>query len=123
MTYLFIIIGLSIINGLALTVSHLELGVTNLLFIIAIWPFESNIITTRCTETKIVLYDKIENVKHGREEELIADLKERTGLDIIEVEVGHIDFLRDVAFVKVTYKPFNKTQNTINNITKLKDFQ
>ena len=123
MTYLFIIIGISIINGLALTVSYLELGVTNLLFIIAIWLFESNIITTRRTETKIVLYDKIENVKHGREEELIADLKERTGLDIIDVEVGHIDFLRDVAYVKVTYKPFTKTQNTINNITKLKDFQ
>ena len=41
----------------------------------------------------------------------------------MEVEVGHIDYLRDVAFVKVTYKPFANTQNTINNITKLKDFQ
>ena len=122
MTYLFIIIGISIINGLALTVSYLELGVTNLLFIIAIWLFESDIITTRRTETKIVLYDKIENVKHGREAELIADLKERTGLDITEIEVGHIDFLRDVAFIKVTYKPFTKTHNTINTITKLKDF-
>lgn len=122
MTYLFIIIGLSIINGLALTVSYLELGVTNLLFLISIWLFESDIITTRRTETKIILYDKIDNVKHGKEEVLLADLKERTGLDITEVEVGHIDFLRDVAYVKVTYKPFAKTANTINNITKLKDF-
>lgn len=123
MTYLFIIIGISIINGLALTVSYLELGITNLLFIIAIWLFEYHVITAKRTEMKIVLYDKIENVKHGREAELIADLKERTGLDIIEVEVGHIDFLRDVAYVKVTYKPYSKTQNTINNITKLRDFQ
>ena len=122
MTYLFIIIGLSIINGLALTVSYLELGVTNLLFLISIWLFESDIITTRRTETKIILYDKIDNVKHGREAELLADLKERTGLEITEVEVGHIDFLRDVAYVKVTYKPFAKTANTINNITKLKYF-
>ena len=122
MTYLFIVIGISIINGLALTVSYLELVVTNLLFIISVWLFESNIITSRRTETKIVLYDKIENAKHGREAELIADLKERTGLDIVSVEVGHIDFLRDVAFVKVTYKPFSKTTNTINDITKLKDF-
>ena len=123
MTYLFIIIGISIINGLALTVSYLELLVTNVLFLASIWLFESNIITTRRTETKIVLYDKIENVKHGREKELIEDLKERTGLDIIDVEVGHIDFLRDVAYVNVTYKPFSKTQNTINQIRKLKDFQ
>lgn len=123
MTYLFIIIGISIINGLALTMSYVELVVTNLLFIISIWLFESGIITRKRTEMKIVLYDKIENVKHGREAELVADLKERTGLDITEVEVGHIDFLRDVAYVKVTYKPFTKTYNTINNITKLKDFQ
>ncbi|MBR4837769.1 MAG: DUF4956 domain-containing protein [Bacteroidales bacterium] len=123
MTYLFIIIGISIINGLALTVSYIELLVTNALFIISIWLFESNILASRRTDTKIILYDKIENAKHGREDELIADLKERTGLDITEVEIGHIDFLRDVAFVKVTYKPFSKTQNTINNITKLKDFQ
>ena len=122
MTYLFIIIGISIINGLALTMSYVELVVTNLLFIITIWMFESGIITRKRTETKVVLYDKIENVKHGREAELIADLKERTGLDITEVEVGHIDFLRDVAYVKVTYKPFTKTYNTINDITKLKDF-
>ena len=122
MTYLFIIIGISIINGLALTVSYLELGVTNLLFIISIWLFENQIITTKRTETKIILYDKIENAKHGREAELIADLKERTGLDITDVEVGHIDFLRDTAFIKVTYKPFSKTVNTINDITKLKDF-
>lgn len=122
MTYLFIIIGISIINGLALTVSYVELFVTNALFIISIWLFESEKIIKNRTETKIVLYDKIENVKHGREEELIADLKERTGLDITAAEVGHIDFLRDVAFVKVTYKPFSKTPNTINHITKMKDF-
>jgi len=122
MTYLFIIIGISIINGLALTVSYVELLVTNLLFIFAIWLFESDRIVRRRTETKIVLYDKIENTKHGREEQLIADLKERTGLDVTEVEVGHIDFLRDAAFVKVTYKPFSTTPNTINHVTKLRDF-
>ena len=122
MTYLFIIIGISIINGLALTVSYVELVITNILFIISIWLFEGGVITKKRTETKVILYDKIDNVKHGREAELIADLKERTGLDITEVEVGHIDFLRDTAFIKVTYKPFSKTVNTINDITKLKDF-
>ena len=122
MTYLFIIIGISIINGLALTVSYVELVITNILFIISIWLFEGGVITKKRTETKVILYDKIDNVKHGREAELIADLKDRTGLDITEVEVGHIDFLRDTAFIKVTYKPFSKTVNTINDITKLKDF-
>ena len=51
-----------------------------------------------------------------------ADLIERTGLDISKVEVGHIDYLRDVAFVKVYYKPIDGEVNTIDTITKLKDF-
>ena len=74
------------------------------------------------TATKIILYDRIENTKHGKEEDLKADLIERTGLDISKVEVGHIDYLRDVAFVKVYYKPIDGEVNTIDTITKLKDF-
>ena len=52
-----------------------------------------------------------------------ADLVERTGLEISKVEVGHIDYLRDVAFVKVYYKPIDDEVNTIDTITKLKDFE
>ena len=51
-----------------------------------------------------------------------ADLIERTGLDISRVEVGHIDYLRDVAFVKVYYRPEDGEINTIDTVTKLKDF-
>ena len=54
---------------------------------------------------------------------LKADLIERTGLDISKVEVGHIDYLRDVAYVKVYYKPIDGEVNTIDTITKLKDFE
>ena len=55
--------------------------------------------------------------------DLKADLAERTGLEISKVEVGHIDYLRDVAFVKVYYKPIDGEVNTIDTITKLKDFE
>jgi hypothetical protein len=75
------------------------------------------------TAMKIVLYDRIENVKHGKEDDLKADLIERTGLNISKVEVGHIDYLRDVAFVKVYYEPIDGEVNTIDTITKLKDFE
>ena len=47
--------------------------------------------------------EKIELIKPERREELIADLKERTGIDIIRVEVRRIDFLRDVANVRIFY--------------------
>ena len=48
----------------------------------------------------------------------MADLKERTGLEILKVEVGHVDFLRDVAFLKVYYKGDSDEINTIDNITR-----
>ena len=121
MTYLFVVMGLSIVNGMALSTSYAELVMVNLLTVLVIWLLDGTKIL-RHTATKIILYDRIENTKHGKEEDLKADLIERTGLDISKVEVGHIDYLRDVAFVKVYYKPIDGEVNTIDTVTKLKDF-
>lgn len=121
MTYLFVVMGLSIVNGMALSTSYLELVLVNVLTLLIIWILDGTKLLKH-TATKIILYDRIENTKHGKEEDLKADLIERTGLEISKVEVGHIDYLRDVAFVKVYYKPFNDEVNTIDTITKLKDF-
>ncbi|MBQ1858625.1 MAG: DUF4956 domain-containing protein, partial [Paludibacteraceae bacterium] len=56
-----------------------------------------------------------------RRAELIADLKERTGLDVQDVEIGHIDFLRDVAYINVTYSlEKGKIHNSIDQITRFK---
>ena len=70
------------------------------------------------TSNKIVLYEKIALIKPDKKVELMADLKERTGLEILKVEVGHVDFLRDVAFLKVYYKGDSDEINTIDNITR-----
>ena len=117
MTYLFVVIGISVINGLAMNVSYAELITTNLLFITVIWILESNKILKH-TSCKIVLYEKIGLIKPEKNDELIADLKERTGLDVTKVEIGHIDFLRDVAYVKVYYNSASNEINTIDNITR-----
>lgn len=120
MTYLFVVIGISVINGLAMTVSYAELLLTNVLILVAVWIFEQAKWKRR-VDTKIILYEKIELVKAGREKELMEDLKERTGLDIINVEVGHINFLKDVAYLRVHYKPKREElENTVNNLTKVK---
>lgn len=121
MTYLFIIIGISVINGLAMTVSYAELFLTNFLFIAVTWILESNRLLKH-TANKIILYEKIELIKEDKRKELIEDLENRTGLKIKKVEVGHIDFLRDVAYINVYYDPKNDTINTIDTVTKLKDF-
>lgn len=121
MTYLFVIIGISVINGLAMTISISELIVANILFVSAIALMESKRFVKH-TATKAILYEKIELVKPEKSAELKADLVDRTGLDIIRVEVGHIDFLRDVAFVKIYYRPENNLPNSIDSITRLSDF-
>jgi hypothetical protein len=117
MTYLFVIIGISVINGLAMDVPHFTVLAANFLFIIIIWALESNKILKH-TSNKIVLYEKIALIKPERYDELLADLKERTGLSITKVEIGHIDFLRDVAYIKVYYKGNSNEINTIDNITR-----
>lgn len=122
MTYLFVVMGLSIINGQALTTSYLELFITNGLVILAIWLFEGNKHAKQMSE-KVILYDKIDLVKQGKEAELKADLEERTGITIEKMEVGHIDYLRDVAYIKIWYKPLPGEASTIGTFTKLKDFQ
>ena len=121
MTYLFVVMGVSIINGQALTTSYAELILTNGLVIVAIWIFEGNKHMKQLAE-KVILYDKIELVKLGREEELQQDLETRTGLKIEKMEVGHIDYLRDTAFIKIWYKPLPGEANTIGTFTKLKEF-
>jgi hypothetical protein len=117
MTYLFVIIGISVVNGLSMEVPYISVIVANLLFVLVTWLLESNQFL-RHTSNKIILYEKIALIKPDRYNELVADLNERTGLDIIKIEVGHIDFLRDVAYLKVYYKAASDEINTIDNITR-----
>jgi hypothetical protein len=121
MTYLFVIIGIAVINGLAMTVSHVELVVTNLIFIVATWILESNKILKH-KATKLVLYEKIQLIVPERKAELLEDLKKRTGLDIVGIQIGHIDFLRDAAYIKVSYNPHSRELNTIDELTKANQF-
>lgn len=118
MTYLFVIIAISVINALALELTYGELFCTNLLFVLCIWLCESNR-WLKHISCKLVQYDRIELITPQRHDELLEDLKLRTGLDIIKVEVGHIDFLRDSAMLKVYYEPVNSEENTVDFLTRM----
>ncbi len=120
MTYLFMVIAISVINGLSLSVSYAVLGATNLLILLIIGFFEYQKFLSS-TSSKLILYDRIELITPEKHDELMTDLKQRAGLDIKKIEIGHIDFLRDAAFIKVYYPGDAETSNTaLNNITKLK---
>ena len=121
MTYLFVIIALSVINGIALNVSYAELVLANLLIIGLIWITERARFIGQ-TSTKLVLYDRIELIVPERRAELIADLEKRLGLKIDDVEIGHVDFLKDSAYIKVSYRLSEGESNTIDSLTKAKDY-
>ena len=103
MTYLFLVIGISVVNALAnKKISYAELVFANLLIVFVTYGME-RIWLLRHESRKNIIYEKIELIKPERREELIEDLKERTGIDIIRVEIRRIDFLRDVANVRIFY--------------------
>ena len=117
MTYLFVIIAISVINALAVEVGLLELACTNLLFVISVMLCE-RLHHGKYVSTKLVLYDRVELISPEHRAELIEDLKKRTGMDVVRVEVGHIDFLRDTAMLRVHYVSNDSQHNSVDTLLK-----
>ncbi len=110
MTYLFVIIGISVMNALAnKKVSYAELLFTNAAIVAGLWFLEKKLMLKQQRTVRMV-YEKIENINTNNEEELLADLKDRTGLEINYYEIVKIDFLRDVAEINL----FVNTNSTTN---------
>ena len=122
MTYLFIIIAVSVINGIGADVPFLELVAANALIILLIWLLESRGVFVRRTSVKLIIYDRVDLILPERRDELIEDLRKRTGLDIRDIEIGQVDFLKDTAWIKVTYELPAGQVNTIDKLTRTKDF-
>ena len=103
MTYLFLVIGVSVVNALAnKKISHAELIFANLMIVFVTFGME-RIWLLKGESRKNVIYEKIELIVPERREELLADLKERTGINVIRVEVRRIDFLKDTANLRIFY--------------------
>lgn len=103
MTYLFVVIGISVINALAnKKVSYTELAFTNTAIVFGLWLLEKRLMLKQEGSIKLI-YEKIENIHLKSEEILLADLKERTGIDIVRYEVEKIDFLKDIAVIRLYF--------------------
>lgn len=115
MTYLFIIICMSVIHAMA--ENYWELLVVDAVTVLTIWVCELRLKVKR---TKIVQYDRIELVKPEKYPELLADLEQRTGLKIDKIDVGGIDFLRDTAVLRIT---FDGDTNDVDGLFKVRNSQ
>lgn len=130
MTYLFVIISLSVINAIAPTgkddgafdLTHsAELVITDLLVVFITWICERRL---KVKSSKLIQYDRVDLATPQHYHEMIEDLEKRTGLDIVKVEVGGIDFLKDSVVLKVFYNPpVKETSNSVNEQFKIRRSQ
>lgn len=103
MTYLFIIIALPMINSILMSNGDwIKLLGANAMIIALLYVLEKEW-GFRFETSKKLIYERIELITPGNRPQLLADLRQRTGLPIKRVEVGKIDFLRDVADVRIYY--------------------
>lgn len=102
MTYLFVVIGVAVLNALAnKKVSVAELVLTNAAILFCVYLLEKFLIKS---EGHIdIIYEKIENIKVENKEALLEDSQKRTGLKIKRFEYVKVDFLKDIAYLRVYY--------------------
>jgi len=103
MTYLFLVIAIALLSAVG-TMKTIELLVISLSICLITYLLETSLILPSLDELEID-YEKIELINTARHTELINDIKKRTGLDVKQVEILTIDFLRDSTRLKIHFKP------------------
>lgn len=103
MTYLFFLVALSVLNGTNAELSLVERLAANLLLVATVWGSENYLLASKIG-CKFVRYDNVELILPERSDELKADLEKRLGVKIVRVEVGAVDFLTDMAMLRVYYE-------------------
>lgn len=118
MTYLFISIAMAVINGINVINDRLILA--NILLLVLMYVVEY-VLTRRRIASKLICYERIELIHAERRSELVADLEARLGIKISRVEVGNVDFLRDVAYLRIYYKPGKDDVLSVDNTMKINE--
>ncbi|MAV42589.1 MAG: DUF4956 domain-containing protein [Flavobacteriaceae bacterium] len=105
MTYLFVIIGISVMNALSnKKMSYIEIITANSAIVFGLYWLELYWISNFLLSKKIV-YETIENIHPDNHEKLKKDLEQRLGIEIHDLEIGDVNFLRDTAQITIRYKP------------------
>tara|TARA_B110001469_G_C9486432_1_gene243621 strand:- start:170 stop:766 length:597 start_codon:yes stop_codon:yes gene_type:complete len=104
MTYLFVVIGIAVMNGLSnKKMSYAEIIAANSIIVFSLYVLERYWAKTEVF-SKEVLYETIENIRPENHDKLKEDLEKRLGVTVIRFEIGNVNFLRDVAKIVIHYK-------------------
>ena len=122
MTYLFLIIGVSVINSLADTKTNIaEILFSNLAIILITFGLEK-VWLLRHEAEKTIVYDRLDLIKPEMYEELVRDIQERTGIrKVNKIGIGKIDFTRNVCNIKVYFEIPGHLNNSVSSVENIKD--
>jgi len=102
MTYLFVAISMAVLNALATSeIAVIHLIFINVFIVMLVYFTDKSWISSE--QKKIIRYENIELIKPDKREELISDLRIRTGLNVQKVDIGRIDFLKDTVLIRIYY--------------------
>ena len=104
MTYLFVVIGLSLINALSnKKMSYTEIFVANSI-VVAMAYFLDRYWNQQKTNTKDILYESLEHIRPEHHELLKTELEHKLGFEILSISLGQIDFKAETVKIKIRYK-------------------
>ena len=104
MTYLFVVIGISVMNALSnKKMSYVEILSANSIILLVVYFFE-RFYNQNMVLKKDIIYETIENIHPENHNKLKEDIQQRLGIQIVKLEIGDINFLRDTADITVYYK-------------------
>jgi cation transport ATPase len=100
MTYLFVVIAIGLIGAIKL--EYYEQAAIYGIIILSVFALDGNILMRR-EYSKVITYENIDLIQPDKREQLISDLRNRTGLNIHRISITKIDFLQDAAIIRVYY--------------------
>lgn len=114
MTYLFLVITLSVINALASReVSISAILFTNSCLMATTWVMET-VWMKRHLARRSLIFDRMDLIHPSRKNELIENIFERTGIVVVRFKVGQIDFTKKSVRLTIFYKE-DATPNVLSD--------
>jgi hypothetical protein len=108
MTYLFLCIAIGLVTAVTkikdapLAEEHWFLvGLCGAILLLT-WILESNLFSKK-EQSRLIVYENIELIQAHRREDLLNDLRTRTGINVHRASIVRINFLKDSALVKVYF--------------------
>jgi hypothetical protein len=103
MTYLFVIIGISVKNALITgDVSLFRVLFADSIIILITWGAQSFLLRNKRIR-KTITYDKMELLKPDKYEELLQDLSTMSGFPVEKAEVGRVDYIKRQARLRIFF--------------------